>query len=105
MALKPKRYVRHLPDQMKRAIVLMYYGNATNFEARQFSLEKVGRLLTIPKSTIHKVIKAFHGQGSEILTFSDGRKKRMNTIKALTQEESRFEAFGVVGCSRNIGLK
>ena len=68
---KPLVIKRTLPEEFRRALVILHYGSASDFSRIAYSYAELGRIFNISPRTVEKVIKAFKAHDGDLGTFRD----------------------------------
>ena len=74
---------RKVPDNIRRAIVLLVYGQGTTFTHRIRSFSEVAKIFTMSRKTVWSVIEAFKREGCPIEEFRDRRFDRRSCLDAM----------------------
>ena len=76
----PKTLRRKLPDNVRRAIIVLTYGSDANFTRTVMTPTRVAKLFKISRKTVHSVVKYFRQQNSDLENFCDRRTMKPHTL-------------------------
>ena len=71
---------RKLPDNVRRAIIVLIYGSDANFTRTVMPPTRVAKLLKISRKTVQSVVKYFRQQNSDLENFCDRRTMKPHTL-------------------------
>ena len=74
---------RKLPEQVRRAIVMLVFKSSTNFTKKIQSPTTVARLFNISDKTVQSVITSFKKQQCRLEDFKDGRQGRKSWLEEM----------------------
>ena len=76
----PKTLRRKLPDNVRRAIIVLIFGSDANFTKQEKTPTRVAKLLRISTKTVQSVVKYFRQQNSDLDNFVDRRTLKPHTL-------------------------